>query len=278
MPPSPGGRCSCGYGFMQRRAPIGRVWSCRNPDEVLLYNRCQAAAANPRPLEPRSRRLLAIAPDTGTGAAGRPRPVAACWPHDSRPDGGSPGGCGRVVHCGTAGPVIQQHVAASGIGRCRRTARSTRGRPRPRCRTTWPAVGSRSWFPTCAPGRGAAPTGCRRWKQLHPSRSGERIIAVLRNAARTRPRHAVRRLRPADVAGLDARTRRSPASQELGWARRPGRVGHGVGRFRRRPSRGGRVDVPPGRGVRGHRRGHRAATRHVDAPDQARVLLVEVAT
>jgi RimJ/RimL family protein N-acetyltransferase len=103
------------------------------------------------------------------------------------------------------GPLIQQHVAASGVGRCRadrrlapRTAVAEVSQNNVACRGE----------PVVVPGlRGlvdAPPEWVPALEAVAPIQVWPRIIAVLPDAARPRSRHAVRRLFPADVAGLDA--------------------------------------------------------------------------
>jgi GNAT superfamily N-acetyltransferase len=103
------------------------------------------------------------------------------------------------------GPLIQQHVAASGVGRCLadrgvdpRTALAELPGGNVACRGE----------PAAVPGLRGLVEAPPQWRpaleSVAPVAVWERIIAVLPDDARPGPRHAVRRLASTDVAGLAA--------------------------------------------------------------------------
>jgi GNAT superfamily N-acetyltransferase len=103
------------------------------------------------------------------------------------------------------GPIIHSHIVATGVGRCRaddaahpRTALAEVPGGNVACRGE-PAV-----VPDVRGFVEAAPEWLPALKAVAELELWERIIAVLPEAADPRPGHAVRRLGPADVAGLDA--------------------------------------------------------------------------
>ena len=103
------------------------------------------------------------------------------------------------------GPLIQQHVAASGVGRCRADRLLV---PRTAVVEVSQNNGACRGEPVVVPGlRGlveAPPEWVPALEAVAPVQVWPRIVAVLPDAARPRSRHAVCRLLPADGAGLDA--------------------------------------------------------------------------
>lgn len=103
------------------------------------------------------------------------------------------------------GPLIQQHVATSGVGRCRadravdpRVAVAELPGGNIACR------GEPTVVPDLCGLVEAPPEWLPALAAVAPVAAWERIIAVLPDDARPRPRHLVRRLVPSDVEGLAA--------------------------------------------------------------------------
>ena len=103
------------------------------------------------------------------------------------------------------GPLIQQHVAASGVGRCLADRRVD---PRTGLAELPGGNVACRGEPVAVPGLRGLVEAPPRWRpaleSVAPVAVWERIIAVLPDEARPRPRHAVRRLASTDVAGLAA--------------------------------------------------------------------------
>ena len=103
------------------------------------------------------------------------------------------------------GPLIQQHVAASGVGRCLADRRVD---PRTGLAELPGGNVACRGEPVAVPGLRGLVEAPPRWRPALESVASvavwERIIAVLPDEARPRPRHAVRRLASTDVAGLAA--------------------------------------------------------------------------
>jgi GNAT superfamily N-acetyltransferase len=103
------------------------------------------------------------------------------------------------------GPLIQQHIATSGVGRCRADHRT---RPRTAVAELPGANVACRGEPVAVPGLRGLVEAPPRWRpaleSVAPVAVWDRIVAVLPDGAQPRPRHSVRRLVPADVAGLEA--------------------------------------------------------------------------